>query len=58
MKNIRVVTLISAIMSAFSSHMYYLKGDLDKWFLRFALGIILFALWGIMLHISKLIEKN
>jgi hypothetical protein len=53
---IRVIILVQAITFLFSSIVWLTEDDLDKWFTRWALGILLLSAWGIMKHIS--INKN
>lgn len=49
---IRVVILVQAITFLFNSMVWFIKDDLDKWFTRWALGMLLLSAWGIMKHIS------
>ena len=49
---IRVVILVQAITFLFNSMVWFIKDDLDKWFTRWALGMLLLSAWGIMRHIS------
>ncbi len=44
--------LIQAILFAMFAIGYAFKGDTDKWFERWALSMILFALYGIMKHLN------
>jgi hypothetical protein len=50
---IRVVILVQAITFLFNSIAWFMKDDLDKWFTRWALGMLLLSAWGIMKHISR-----
>ena len=50
---IRVVILVQAITFLFNSIVWLMKDDLDKWFTRWALGMLLLSAWGIMNHISR-----
>ncbi len=50
---IRVVILVHAITFLFNSIVWFMKDDLDKWFTRWALGMLLLSAWGIMKHLSR-----
>lgn len=50
---IRVVILVQAITFLFNSIVWFMKDDLDKWFTRWALGMLLLSAWGIMKHLSR-----
>ena len=45
---IRVVILVQAITFLFNSIVWFMKDDLDKWFTRWALGMLLLSAWGII----------
>lgn len=50
---IRLVILSQAITFLFNSIVWFMKDDLDKWFTRWALGMLLLSAWGIMKHLSR-----
>ena len=50
---IRGVILAQAITFLFNSIVWFMKDDLDKWFSRWALGMLLLSAWGIMKHLSR-----
>lgn len=50
---IRLVVLVQAIITMFNSVVWFMKDDLDKWFTRWALGMLLLSAWGIMKHLSR-----
>jgi hypothetical protein len=50
---IRTVILVQAITFLFSSVMWWINYDLDKWFTRWALGMLLLSAWGVMKHLSR-----
>ena len=50
---IRTFILVQAITFLFLSMVWFLKDDLDKWFTRWALGMLLLSAWGIMKHLSR-----
>lgn len=50
---IRTVILVQAITFLFSSIMWWINDDLDKWFTRWALGMLLLSAWGVMKHLSR-----
>lgn len=50
---IRTVILLQAITFLFNSFVWFMKDDLDKWFTRWALGMLLLSAWGIMKHLSR-----
>ncbi len=50
---IRVVILVQAITLLFNSMVFFIKDDLNKWFTRWALGMLLLSAWGIMKHLSR-----
>lgn len=50
---IRGVILVQAITFLFNSIVWFMKDDLDKWFTRWALGMLLLSAWGIMKHLSR-----
>lgn len=52
-RGIRAVILVQAITFLFSSIVWFMKDDLDKWFSRWALGMLLLSAWGIMKHLSR-----
>ncbi len=49
---IRTLILTQGVLFLFSSIMWAISDDLDKSFMRWALGMILLAGWGIMKHLS------
>ena len=50
---IRVVILAQAITFLFNSMVWFVKDDFNKWFTRWALGMLLLSAWGIMKHLSR-----
>jgi hypothetical protein len=50
---IRSVILTQAITFLFSSIMWWVNDDMDKWFTRWVLGMLLLSAWGIMKHLSN-----
>ena len=50
---IRVMIFSQVIIMLFTSTIWFLKGDQDKWFSRFSIALILFGIYGIMKHIQK-----
>lgn len=50
---IRSMVLVQAITFLFNSIMWWVNDDMDKWFTRWALGMLLLSAWGIMKHLSN-----
>jgi hypothetical protein len=50
---IRLVILVQAITFLFNSVAWFMKDDLDKWFARWVIGMLLLSAWGIMKHLSR-----
>jgi len=50
---IRAGILVQAITFLFNSIVWAMEDDLDKWFSRWALGMLLLSAWGIMKHLSR-----
>ena len=50
----RNIILTASLFMKFSSIMYAIGGDNEKWFSRLFLSLILFSTYGIMIHIDNL----
>lgn len=50
---VQTVILVQAITFLFSSIMWLINGDLDNWFTRWGLGMLLLSAWGVMKHLSR-----
>ena len=50
---IRTLILLQGILFLCFATAWAINDNLDKWFTRWALGIIMLAAWGIMKHLSK-----
>lgn len=50
---IRILIFWQAITMLLVSGIWFIKDDLDKWFERWSIGIILLSMYGIMKHIQK-----
>jgi hypothetical protein len=55
MKNsmIRILIFWQAVTMLLASILWFINDDLDKWFERWSMGLILFGIYGIMKHIQK-----
>lgn len=51
--SIRTMILVQAILFILFSISWAITEDFDKWFTRWAFGMLLLSAWGIMRHLSR-----
>lgn len=52
-KIVEFITISQAIIFFISAIIYAIADNSERWFSRWALGLILLALWGIIISLNK-----
>lgn len=55
---VRAIIFLQATLLLFSSIVWVIKDDFDKWFIRWALGMLLLSTWGVMKQLSLINLKQ